>query len=531
MRISYLTLGIGAMAIAGCANLNTVDRASTHATGTAVHLDAPQRLAFLSTTGKVCAEPSPDSLQAYASSLGVGFGRSAAESLSIAQALSASSGSIGLRTQSITLMRDALYRVCEMYYSGALTEQQAAHLLQRSQDLTLAVLAIEQLTGAVTAQQVMLTSESSANAAATANDTQRELERAQSNEAEKKDTKEKLEKELEPLKKAAVENAAKAATAAAGAKPIKEQIDKLVTEKVAQEKVLGKELLAKISAEADIAVLKRREKTLLEAETERKVAAGMLHDKTEAARTALADEKKKPTPDQATVARLTVQLAQAEKDEKAANALVTQTTSAIVALRAEIARQQGLADTAAVNARVPEERIKEIDADLAVLKAQPAQVAYEAAAEAASKAAELQTKKEAALDAATKSYEAAQKITKELEKLGASAVTSAGASGKGAGQYSTRTDRGTIDADTAEIIAQTTVDIIHAVLRKGHLTDSCMVILMDARKRLSDETLEICHKVIDATLEVYLRTGGQAAPLVARGRNRHPGNPPQEAPR
>ena len=156
-------VGLSLLALAGCANLNTVERQTTLAGGgVAVHLDAPQRVTISNSKGWACSEPSPDALQAYASSLGMGFGGPSAGSVSVAQALSASAGSIGLRTQSITLMRDALFRICELYFNGAINKEAAIQLLQRSQDLTLGVLAIEQLTGAVVAQQVMLTSSSAA---------------------------------------------------------------------------------------------------------------------------------------------------------------------------------------------------------------------------------------------------------------------------------------------------------------------------------------------------------------------------------
>ena len=53
-------------------------------------------------------------------------------------------------------MRDHLYRICEAYYGRALTGPTVASQLSQTQDLTLALLAIEQLTGPVAAQQVTL---------------------------------------------------------------------------------------------------------------------------------------------------------------------------------------------------------------------------------------------------------------------------------------------------------------------------------------------------------------------------------------
>jgi hypothetical protein len=68
-------------------------------------------------------------------------------------------------------MRDALYRICEAYYNGQLSRADVKLLITRSQDLTAAVVSIEQLTGAVVAQQAALGggAASSASAAMLAN--------------------------------------------------------------------------------------------------------------------------------------------------------------------------------------------------------------------------------------------------------------------------------------------------------------------------------------------------------------------------
>jgi hypothetical protein len=158
--------------ITGCANLTSIDR-HTHlpgrdeeSKGIAIHLDAKQRVAFAKGFGAVCAEPSPDALSAFASSFGGGLAVPQYGSLSIAQALTESAASIGLRTQSITLMRDALYRICEAYYNRALNKVMVMQLLGRTQDLTLGILAIEQLTQPVVAQQAVLTGSSAAASSA-----------------------------------------------------------------------------------------------------------------------------------------------------------------------------------------------------------------------------------------------------------------------------------------------------------------------------------------------------------------------------
>lgn len=184
-------------AIAGCADIQTVGRRtqlpianSTESGGIAIHLDAQQRLAIVNATRQFCAEPSPDALAAYASSLGLGASAPSEGAASVASALQSSAGSIGLRTQSITLMRDSLYRICEAYANGKIGPAQVMTLLARSQDLTAGVLAIEQLTGAVAANQVILTSTANAGASASLLSDQKLLDAAKEHEKEK-------EKELE----------------------------------------------------------------------------------------------------------------------------------------------------------------------------------------------------------------------------------------------------------------------------------------------------------------------------------------------
>ncbi len=101
----------------------------------------------------VCAMPSPDAIAAAAAagSLSVDNpgGTSGAASLGIGEAAS----SIGLRTQSIQLLRDAMYRMCEGYALGAVDEVQYGIMMRRFQANMIAILAIEQLTGAVAAPQ------------------------------------------------------------------------------------------------------------------------------------------------------------------------------------------------------------------------------------------------------------------------------------------------------------------------------------------------------------------------------------------
>lgn len=182
-RLSEYAVLLGTISIlAGCANLNTISRQSTIGPSdnmvTAIHLDIQQRLLIANAMGKYCAEPSPDALAAFAAATGIGASAPTEGAVSAAGGVSSSAASIGLRTQSITLMRDSLYRMCEAYANGQLTAPQVMALLSRSQDLTAVVLATEQLTGAVIAHQAALSSNTSSDATAVMTATAELLEAA-----------------------------------------------------------------------------------------------------------------------------------------------------------------------------------------------------------------------------------------------------------------------------------------------------------------------------------------------------------------
>ena len=191
------------VALSACANLNTIDRSTSlpkkgDSSGKAVHLDIQQRLLLVNELGQYCSEPSPDALAAYAAAIGVGTSDPTSTASAAASGQS-SAASVGLRTQSITLMRDALFRMCEAYANGAVGPAQVAALLSRSQDLTAVILAVEQLTGAVAANQVALVGSTGADASASLLASSELLEAAIKNEERAQKA---LEQALEQLSSA-----------------------------------------------------------------------------------------------------------------------------------------------------------------------------------------------------------------------------------------------------------------------------------------------------------------------------------------
>lgn len=161
LRSSLLVLcALGLSACASVGNMTAVNKKETLGSGfngkgfspAGVFIDAEQR-AVLSNRRPdkdlrvVCAEPAPDALSAIAAQAGVSVS-DISNAVSAEGGVSEAAANIGLRTQTIQTLRDGFYRVCEAYMNG-LSEEQYSIMLRRFQTNMIALLAIEQLTGAV----------------------------------------------------------------------------------------------------------------------------------------------------------------------------------------------------------------------------------------------------------------------------------------------------------------------------------------------------------------------------------------------
>lgn len=105
----------------------------------------------------ICAEPSPDGISAQSASLASSVSNGAKEKLAeLVAGAQSSTGFAGLRTQSIQILRDMLYRTCEGYMNQQISADEFGLLMRRFQKNMVALLAIEQLTGTVRAQPVAL---------------------------------------------------------------------------------------------------------------------------------------------------------------------------------------------------------------------------------------------------------------------------------------------------------------------------------------------------------------------------------------
>ncbi|TXH69861.1 MAG: hypothetical protein E6Q88_08925 [Lysobacteraceae bacterium] len=207
-----ILIGLALALCAGCANLNSIGRHTDSPGGKnkfrAVHLDAQQRLVIFAAE-RYCAEPSPDALAAYASAIGVSSAGLPNDGIAGALSNGSVAASIGLRTQSITLMRDALYRMCEAAAGGHIGERQVAAFLTKSQDLTAVILAIEQLTGAVAVNPVAVGGSANASSSATLLANAQALEQSKKIESDAKTRMDEAKQDLDAKAKTATDEEGK----------------------------------------------------------------------------------------------------------------------------------------------------------------------------------------------------------------------------------------------------------------------------------------------------------------------------------
>lgn len=157
----------------------------------------------------MCAEPSPDALSSLASELALDakYKDTLTTSLGFSQQEAASF--VGLRTQTIQLLRDGMYRLCEGYLSGAFSPADFAWLSRRYQRNMVALLTIEQLTRVAQAPTVAHASQGLASASRSATAIQGDLEEIDKTKARLEDEKKKLTDEKAEVEKLADTDTAK----------------------------------------------------------------------------------------------------------------------------------------------------------------------------------------------------------------------------------------------------------------------------------------------------------------------------------
>jgi hypothetical protein len=177
--LKYLVFLSCSVYISGCANLTHFNKERTIEEDGAVFIDAKQRGVYRVNKKRylkggegvvvewqgICAEPAPDAISALASTLGLDLTLTDKGKLGVSNSISEGVGSIGIRTAAIEALRDIMYRNCEAYAIGGISDMGLETLQRRFQSTMVAILAIEQLTGAVKAPSLNISSSSSSGSA------------------------------------------------------------------------------------------------------------------------------------------------------------------------------------------------------------------------------------------------------------------------------------------------------------------------------------------------------------------------------
>ncbi|AOE60625.1 hypothetical protein AXG94_02140 [Pseudomonas corrugata] len=172
------------LAIQGCGNLNSVYRNHSFSGDDSALIDIKQRAILTNVVGAnrvVCAEPSPDAMASYAGELAAKVGKTPAQ-ISAAQQEAATF--VGMRTQTIQVLRDQMFRLCEARMNGAISDVEYQMLLTRNQRYTVALLAIEQLSGVRQVPVVSLTQTGTASITGSIDAATKRLKEAQAEKAD-----------------------------------------------------------------------------------------------------------------------------------------------------------------------------------------------------------------------------------------------------------------------------------------------------------------------------------------------------------
>jgi hypothetical protein len=161
-RKFILTL-FAASVLSGCGG-STIYKQSRFGDLDVLSVDAKQRLVIQGDVGGqriVCTEPSPDAIVAQAAQFAaagaapVSGGNASAK---LAGGFSESAGSIGLRTQTIQLLRDGYFRLCEARLNNQITNRDYQATLYFIDEFIATVAAIESLGGIVQAPPITISS-------------------------------------------------------------------------------------------------------------------------------------------------------------------------------------------------------------------------------------------------------------------------------------------------------------------------------------------------------------------------------------
>ena len=145
---TFLSILLSSISVYGCASSGYPFKIDNPDFANSQPIPAEYRLLLVTNHGGknrtntvVCAEPSPDAIKAMAVKGDISY-NSANLGLTTAQAL----GELGERTELIGLLRDSLYRSCEAYMNGLLSDAEYRNMLTYWDVYTATLLGIENLT-------------------------------------------------------------------------------------------------------------------------------------------------------------------------------------------------------------------------------------------------------------------------------------------------------------------------------------------------------------------------------------------------
>jgi hypothetical protein len=170
----------------------------------------------------LCAEPSPDALSSLSSQFALDANLKDALAATLSAAQQEAASFVGLRTQTIQLLRDSMYRLCEGYLAGALTQADFSWLSRRYQKYMVALLTIEQLTRVAQAPTVAHSASGLASASRAATAIQRDIEAIDKDLTRLGSEKEKLATQKAEAEKLPKEDATRETKIAAATKALDE---------------------------------------------------------------------------------------------------------------------------------------------------------------------------------------------------------------------------------------------------------------------------------------------------------------------
>ncbi len=173
----------------GCADMSTYRKTLDINEGAGVTMDIKQRAILVTkdkTTGRIkaCAEPSPEAMSSVAAQFASELNIPDTLAAKLVASFTEGTSFVGLRTQSIQLLRDTAYQLCQANMNGSLSDPEYNILLRRFQKYTVALLAVEQLTGTLRVPPVNISTQSTAEAARSLSELMTEIEKIDENLAE-----------------------------------------------------------------------------------------------------------------------------------------------------------------------------------------------------------------------------------------------------------------------------------------------------------------------------------------------------------